>query len=294
MPIGDILLREGWTYPDELESALYDQRIAGKRVCSLLIVRGNLEPDHAARALAEQHGVAAALMKHLDNRDETLAKLLPANIARQTCAIPLGRMRDGEIVICVRDPKPNLQAAFERIVQKPVLITVAAAHSLEPIVDMAYPNVDAPVPEIAPRFARPSSQPATVSRPATQPPTAHPVTKPPLTAHPVTKPPLATRTSPSGLMAAANPPPPPQSFASGTTTAANNVDGDAPLDVSVDDLDSGPTPTFTVVDLDDAGVDKDFTWHDTKTPTPLPPGVGAPVRQPTLPPVNTTRTPAKK
>jgi hypothetical protein len=267
MRVGEILHRDGLVAAEDLATALADQRIAGKRLCSLLVVRGIIEPDQAARALAEQYDCAAALTKHLDNRDVGLAKLLPANIARQHYALPIGRMRDGEIVICVRDPRPEMQAAFERILQKPVLITVAAAHTLEPLIDMTY----APVvtQDFGVRFARPSSQPANVPQP-----------------------------------------PAPQAFAAGTVRQPSP---DAFADVAVDlsdgvvgeefdvDLDSVPHQVpdempaeFSLVDLDDAGVDKDFSMHDMKTPTTLPPGAGAPVRAPTLPPLNTTHTPTKK
>jgi len=243
MPVGEILVREGWTFPDEIESALADQQIAGKRICSLLIVRGFLEPDQAARALSELHGVPAALSRHFENREKGLERILPNTVARQHCALPLGRMRDGELVICVRDPAPELQEKFERIVKAPVLITVAAAHTLEHLVEMAYP---ANMPQDIVRFARPSSQPANVVQQ----------------------------------------PPPPVSFAAGTEVVAGTADFDI-------DIDEEETPTFTIVDLDDAGVDKDFSMHDTKTPTTLPPG-HAPARPSTLPPLNTKSTTVKK
>src|SRR5215216_4074503 len=99
MLIGELLQRDGLVAAEDLASALADQEIAGKRLCSLLIVRGLIGPDQAAKALAEQFGVAAALTKHLDNRDKTLAKLVPANIARHHGALPIGRLRDGELVI---------------------------------------------------------------------------------------------------------------------------------------------------------------------------------------------------
>ncbi len=266
MRVGEILHRDGLISAEDLATALADQRVAGMRLCSLLIVRGHIEPDQAARALAEQFDVAAALTKHLDNRDKSLAKLVPANIARHHFALPIGRMRDGEIVICVRDPKPQMQAAFERILHKPVLITVAAAHTLEPLIDMTY--APAVTQELSVRFGRPSTSPMTVMQP----------------------------------------PPQPQSFAAGTV---RNSDGIIEDEVDID-FDSGPMPALesseppiempvempmelSLVDLDDAGVEKtDFSMHDTKTPTSLPAGVGAPARQPTLPPVNVTRTPAKK
>lgn len=255
--IGEILLRMGAVGEDDLALALADQRIAGKRTCTLLIVRGALEPDQAARALAEQFGVAAALMKHLDNRDRSLAKLLPANIARQHHALPIGRLRDGEIVICVRDPKPQLQAIFERIIGKPVLITVAAAHSLEPLIEMTYAAVV--TQDFGVRFARPSTQPTTV-------PNAPP------------------------------PPPPNGQFAVGTTTGtaqqASGVVSDE-FDVDLDSAAMAMPEEFALVSLDDDGVNKDFSQVSMKTATTLPPGVGV-SRQPTLPPPNTTRTPAKK
>ena len=262
MRIGEILLRQGWCGEDDLALALADQRIAQKRTCSLLIVRGAIEPDQAARALAEQFGVAAALTKHLENRDRTLAKLLPAHVARLHAAVPLGKMRDGEIVICVRDPKPQLQAVFERLLQKPVLITVAAAHTIEPLIEMTYPT---PVTQdIAVRFTRPSTSPTTKPAPA---------------------PPAIVRNEP---------PPPSPTFAVGTASGASNGVVADEFDV---DLDSAAMPMpneFSLVDLDDASVSKDFSQVGGNTGNTLPPGIGAPPRQPTLPPPSTTRTPAKK
>jgi hypothetical protein len=256
--IGEILLRMNAVGEDDLALALADQRIAGKRTCSLLIVRGALEPDQAARALAEQFGVAAALTKHLENRDRSLAKLLPPHLARQHFALPIGKLRDGEIVICVRDPKPELQGAFERIVQKPVLITVAAAHTLEPLIDMTY--AAAVTQDFGVRFNRPSTQPATVMR--SDPP----------------------------------PPPPSPAFAVGTTSPATG--GGVVAEEFDVDMESGAMSMpdeFSLVSLDDDGVKKDFSQVSTQQiPTVLPPGAGGQPRQSTLPPPNTTRTPAKK
>lgn len=252
MRIGERLHREGLIGAEDLATALADQPIACRRLCSLLIVRGVLEADQAAKVLAEQLGVAAALSKHLDNRDQKLAKLLPAKLARQHFALPIGRMRDGEIVICVRDPKPQTQAVFERILRKPVLITVAAAHTLERLIDMTYPPVV--TQDFGVRFARPSTQPGNLPEP-----------------------------------------PAPELFAAGTVRSGQ-PDGvvDEEIDIDMNSAAAEVPEMFALVDLDDAHVDKDFSLHDTKTPTALPPGAGAATRQPTLPPLNVTRAPAKK
>jgi hypothetical protein len=103
-----------------------------------LITRGLLDPDHAARALGEQHDVAAALQRHLENREPLLAKLLPAPLGRAWCALPIGRLRGGELVVCVRDPRPELHAALEHALGEQVVIAVAPAHKLEGLIDGAY------------------------------------------------------------------------------------------------------------------------------------------------------------
>jgi hypothetical protein len=235
MFVGELLLQRGWIGEVDLALALADLPIAKKRTCSLLVVRGVLEPDHAAMALAELLGCVAALTKHLQNRDRALAKILPANIARHHCALPLGRMRDGEIVLCLRDPKPHSQAAFERLLQAPVLITVAAAHELEPLVEMAYDTI--------------------------VPPERH------------------------GLhLHIPEPPLPPPELAAGTFRA-----GDGIVDESVDVEISGATSMpelpeeFSLVDLDDAGVSRDFSQVapiDARGRSTLPPLTTTPTKKP--------------
>jgi hypothetical protein len=232
MFVGELLLQRGWIGEVDLALALADLPIANKRTCSLLIVRGVLEPDHAAQALAELLGCAAALTKHLHNRDRSLAKLLPPNIARHHCALPLGRMRDGEIVLCLRDPKPQSQAAFERLLQTPVLITVAAAHELEPLVEMAYDTVVAP--------------------------------------------------DHRGLhLHVPEPPLPPPELAAGTLRTSDGIVEEG-FDVDISDATEMPElpAEFSLVDLDDAGVSRDFN----QVATPLDRS------RPTLPPFTTTPT----
>jgi Type II secretion system (T2SS), protein E, N-terminal domain len=136
--IGQILVAQRWIEPAALARALAEQRHTGKRICSLLIARGLLDPDHAARALANQHNVPGVLQKHLEHRDRSLAELLPAALARATIALPIGRTRNHELLICVRDPKPELAATLAAAVGAPVIIVVAPAHQLEQLVKQVY------------------------------------------------------------------------------------------------------------------------------------------------------------
>ena len=141
MQIGQILVGQRWVEPAALARALAEQRHTGKRICSLLIARGLLDPDHAARALANQHHVPGVLQKHLEHRDRSLAELLPAAIARAAIALPIGRTRNHELIICVRDPRPELTQTFAAAVGSPVIIVVAPAHQLEQLVKQVYDHL---------------------------------------------------------------------------------------------------------------------------------------------------------
>lgn len=136
--IGELLVAQGWVEPAALARALAEQRHTGKRLCSLLISRGLLDPDNAARALATQHGVPGVLQKHLEQRDRSLARLLPPAVARAHTALPIGRARNQELILCVRDPVPGLAEQLAPLVGCAVIVAVAPAHQLEQLVKQTY------------------------------------------------------------------------------------------------------------------------------------------------------------
>jgi hypothetical protein len=144
MPIGQILVEHRWVTPAALARALAEQRHTGQRICSLLISRGLLDPDNAVRALANQHNVPGVLQRHLENRDHALAASIPAAIAHAWCALPIGRTRNHELIVCVRDPSPEVRAAIAAAVAGPVVIAVAPASQLEQLVASSYPVAPAP------------------------------------------------------------------------------------------------------------------------------------------------------
>jgi hypothetical protein len=139
--IGEILLAHDWIDATSLARAIAEQRHTGKRLCSLLIAHALLDPDDAAQALGEQHDVAAIQQRHLENRDRSLVALLPNTLARAHFALPIGRNRDGAVIVCVRDPRPELHAALERAIGCTVILAVGPATQLEKLVDAAYEPV---------------------------------------------------------------------------------------------------------------------------------------------------------
>jgi hypothetical protein len=139
--IGELLLARQVVERDNLVIALAKQPMLKQRVCSVLIAHGWLDADDAARVLAEQHGMAGVLQRHLAGRDPELAKLLEPTLARSWLALPIGRLRNGDLIVCVRDPVPDLRPKIEAAVRGPVVLAIAPASQLERLVASAYGTV---------------------------------------------------------------------------------------------------------------------------------------------------------
>jgi hypothetical protein len=137
MRIGELLVEHRKLRRADLDRVLAEQP-PDRRLCSLLIARGLVDFDDAARALGEQRGVPAALAKHLAGRDSELAKLIPAALGRESCALPLGRTSGGALIVAARDPAPALLAALEAAAKTEILLVIAPAQRLESLLDEAY------------------------------------------------------------------------------------------------------------------------------------------------------------
>ena len=137
--IGEILLQHGCLDWESFAQALADQRASGIRLASLLVARRVIDFDDASRALAGRHGVAAALRRHLEKRDREATRVVPVALARRLCALPLGRMSNGTLIVCVRDPSPEALAELVRVVGGQIALAIAPAQYLERLVEGAYP-----------------------------------------------------------------------------------------------------------------------------------------------------------
>lgn len=135
--IGDLLLAKGMVRASDLTAALDAQASEGKRICSILIRRGALEFDDAARALGEQRGTPCALAKHLANRDASLAALIPAELGRAAHVLPIGRTSNGATIVAARDPAPGLRATLEKTLGA-VTLVITPATQLEALIATAY------------------------------------------------------------------------------------------------------------------------------------------------------------
>lgn len=138
MRIGELLLERGWIERETLALAVRDQRRTRLRLCSILVAQNKLDFDHASRALGEQLGTAAVLRRHLEQRDRGAAALLSPETAIARVALPIGRLGNGALIICVRDPSPALHTLLSRELLEPIVLAVAPARYIERLVADTY------------------------------------------------------------------------------------------------------------------------------------------------------------
>lgn len=138
--LGELLVRDDRATPEDIQEGLRRAAARGTRLASALVELGRLSVDDAARALAAQLGVPAALARHLEGRDVALIELIPAEIAQALAVLPLAvsRGRDA-LVVCARDPLSSTVATLERITHRPVVLAVAPECALLPLIAEHYP-----------------------------------------------------------------------------------------------------------------------------------------------------------
>ena len=156
MRLGEVMITGGLITASELEAARARQRETGARLGTTLIELGVVETDDVARALGRQHGVPAALSRHLRDRDRTVAAYLPADLARELHALPVALSRGAagaNLVVCFRDPDPDIIAEVARVAGIPVIPSVACERVLERELRLAYP------PPPAAQIATPTQPP---------------------------------------------------------------------------------------------------------------------------------------
>jgi len=166
MRIGELLVEQRKLSGTDLTRALAEKP-SDTRLCSYLIAKGLVEFDDASRALGEQRQIACALSKHLAGRDPELAKLLPHDVGRNSCALPIGRTSKGSVIVCVRDPSPAVMSALTSAIPGDVMMVIAPADRLEKLVADAYGK--APTGELDIELDFHTSRPAP-RRPLSTPP----------------------------------------------------------------------------------------------------------------------------
>lgn len=101
-PLGTLLAEAGLLESAELDFALARAREHGKRLGEVLVEQGLVTPAEVVRLVAAQRGLPFVDVRRI-LVDPAAAKLLPAALARASCALPVGFAR-GLPVVAVADP----------------------------------------------------------------------------------------------------------------------------------------------------------------------------------------------
>ena len=105
--IGEVLLERGVINYKQLEQALAHQKTHGGLMGQILIELGFVNEEEIALALTAQYGFPYLPLENYEI-DETLTCLIPEEVARQYCLIPIDRIGNA-LTLAMADPS-NVQA----------------------------------------------------------------------------------------------------------------------------------------------------------------------------------------
>jgi hypothetical protein len=153
--LGDLLVSDGTITHAARNSALAHMAARGGRLGSAL-VEGGATPDRVALALARQHGVLAVLESQLAGVPATIRDLVPEEVARRLCALPIRvAPGTGELIVALRDPgDAAARAELERVACRPVRPAAVTEIRLREALDAIYRSgppvreIPRPVPPI--------------------------------------------------------------------------------------------------------------------------------------------------
>jgi type IV pilus assembly protein PilB len=100
--IGELLIKENFITPDQLEIALKHQRQNGGRLGSILINLGFVEDDDITALLSRKYGVPSINLTFFEI-DPAVIKLIPVDVAQKYMVVPLSRV-GSTLTVASADP----------------------------------------------------------------------------------------------------------------------------------------------------------------------------------------------
>ena len=101
-PLGKLLVERGLLTLAQLEHALEVQKENGGLIGQILVQLGYATEEAVAQAITAQYGFPYLPLKHY-TIDPDLLRLIPENVARQYCLIPVDHIGD-TLTIAMADP----------------------------------------------------------------------------------------------------------------------------------------------------------------------------------------------
>jgi type IV pilus assembly protein PilB len=135
-PLGQLLVGAGMITHTQLADALVQQTSSGRRLGAILVEQGAMTDRDLAAALSEHLGVPLIDLSHATPAGDA-AELMPESIARSHLAVPVAVDGDG-VTVAVADPTPEVAAAVQTAIARPVRIVVAPRSDVQRTIDAAY------------------------------------------------------------------------------------------------------------------------------------------------------------
>ena len=141
VPLGTLLLRDGVLTTEQLEQALTEKDVTGRRIGEIVVSRGWVPAGTVARLLAEQHGLEYLDLTTVQIDPRTL-ELLPEKYARRYEAFPVRFLRDDLVLVTVADPTNVLASDDLRLtLGLNVRLAVSAATDVAAAINRFYSEV---------------------------------------------------------------------------------------------------------------------------------------------------------
>jgi len=135
--IGQLLLEKGVIKQAQLDEALKIQKEKGGLLGQVLATLGYVTEEQIAQAITVQYGFPYLPLSSYD-MDENAIKLVPENVARQYCLVPIDKIGN-TITIAMADPL-NTQAIedIELVSGSLIQIFVSTATDIRQAIDRCY------------------------------------------------------------------------------------------------------------------------------------------------------------
>ncbi len=149
--LGEILVQEDLISPDQLETALAEQKVSGGRLSYHLSKLGYLEESELADILSRQYGVPSINLSEF-TIDPEVIKLVPREIADKYKCVPISKA-DNSLIVAMVDPS-NIIAIddIKFLTGYSVEAVVATEDSINNAVEKYYDSSDTDMEDILDSF----------------------------------------------------------------------------------------------------------------------------------------------
>lgn len=143
--LGELLLERGIINQQQLDHALSTQKARGGLLGQVLVELGFSTEEQIAQAITAQYGFPYLPLESLEI-DPGVIDLIPEQVARQYCLVPIDRIGKG-LTIAMANPL-NVQATedIETITKCTVQTFVSTATDINKAIDRYYRNNRTPSP----------------------------------------------------------------------------------------------------------------------------------------------------